>query len=385
MKRICIAPANTDELNTLTPLIDDIREDGFLDLTVLSGTRVWDGGLDFSCRFMEQAPIHLTPSVCISPSLSSGKDHSLSTRYLAYSELLRQIQPDILLVSGISCDTFAAAMAGSLVLDIPVAHIRTGNPPERLFEQTFTYGISKLCNLHFTPSEMDRQRVIDFGEHPDRVYNVGALSVEAFQRQAVLPKEVFCAQMGLDPRDRFMLVNLSPDQALGSRNDALVNSIFEALSDTSLEAYKYIIPKAPDRGIGRLINQKIDAFAPKIPGRVIKPAQMSPMDTKGAIIYCSAMAGNSASAFIEGASAGTPAVNIGTRLKELSHPLSVINCAMEASGILSAVLKALSPEFSRSIQEMTPPFEKRGTAAAIKEMIQAFTRFDIVPKSYYPD
>ncbi len=385
MKRICIAPANTDELNNLAPLIDDIRQDGFLDLTVLSGTRVLDGGLGFSSRFMEPARIPLKPAVCISPSLSSGKDHSLSTRYMAYTDVLKQIQPDLLLVSGISCDAFAAAMAGSLVLDIPVAHIRTGNPPERLSEQTFTYGISKLCNLHFTPSETDRQRVIDFGEHPDRVYNVGALAVEAFQRQAVLPKDVFFAQMGLSPRNRFMLVSLLPDQALGSRNDALMASIFEALSDKSLEAYQYIIPKAPDQGIGRLVNQKIDAFAAKIPGRVIQPARMSPMDRKGAIVYCSAMVGNNASAFIEGASTGTPAVNIGTRLRELAHPLSVINCASKTPEILSAVLEALSPEFSRSIRQMSSPFEKKGTATAIKEMIQAFTRFDIVPKSYYPD
>jgi len=61
---------------------------------------------------------------------------------------------------------------------IPIAHLYGGESTEGAVDESIRHAITKLSYLHFTSTETYRKRVIQLGEHPDRVFNVGAIGIE---------------------------------------------------------------------------------------------------------------------------------------------------------------------------------------------------------------
>jgi UDP-N-acetylglucosamine 2-epimerase (non-hydrolysing)/GDP/UDP-N,N'-diacetylbacillosamine 2-epimerase (hydrolysing) len=266
-------------------------------------------------------------------------------------------------------------------LDIPVAHIQGGQSPFGHWDDAYGYGITKLSSLHFPATESYRQRIIGFGEHPDRVFNVGSLAIEPLLSRPIPEKKRFQEQMHLDRP--FLFVALHPHASLGSENQKLAACLTGALSHKALDQFDFLVLKPEDKGLGRIINQELDAFICQHPDRSREVAHLSPEMVSGAMAHCRAMVGNRSLALVEGATLKTPVVNIGQRLQGREKAAHVVEAPLSSRKIVSAVEKAVSPTFRTTLDTLISPFEKPDTPGRIVTLLKGFTRADTTAKAYY--
>ena len=117
-----------------------------------------------------------------------GITKSMGLAMIGFADALAELRPDLLLVLGDRFETFAAASA-ALIARIPIAHCHGGELTEGAFDDALRHSITKMAHLHFVAAEEYRQRVIQMGEHPDRVFLVGGLGVDAIKRTKLLTRE----------------------------------------------------------------------------------------------------------------------------------------------------------------------------------------------------
>ena len=67
---------------------------------------------------------------------------------------------------------------------------------EGALDDAIRHSISKLSYLHCTSCETYRKRVIQLGEEPDRVYNVGAIGIDNVRKMSLLSKKELAEQLG---------------------------------------------------------------------------------------------------------------------------------------------------------------------------------------------
>jgi GDP/UDP-N,N'-diacetylbacillosamine 2-epimerase (hydrolysing) len=107
-----------------------------------------------------------------------GVTKSIGLGLIGFADAFAELNPDLLLVLGDRYEIFAAASA-ALIARIPIAHIHGGELTEGAFDDAIRHSITKMSCLHFVAADEYRRRVIQLGESPNRVFNVGGLGVDA--------------------------------------------------------------------------------------------------------------------------------------------------------------------------------------------------------------
>lgn len=381
MKKICIITDTLKNDTILFPLMQRLREDDAVTLTVLStGRHKTD---DIALNFVslkdgdlpaeESLEISLIPGAAPTQAAPDREQH-------AYAAALKEIVPEILVLFGSSMTTFSAAVAAFLN-NIPVAHIQGGESDYGVWDDAYGFGITKIANLHFTATETYRRRVIGFGEHPDRVFNVGSLAVQDLLARKIPDKEVVCQSLGMNPADEFIFVSMTPDRSIGSRNSALMQSVSDALENPKYNAFKLVCEDPGPRGFGRIMKRGLDRLSSRYPGRVcfLSDETLFP----GVMAHCRAIVGNTDHCVVEGATLRTPAVIVGDRLKDRENPGHMVPAGMDPAAVSTALDRALCPTFKLGLLFLTSPFEKEDTPGRIKEVLRAYTLCDTRAKTHF--
>ena len=382
MKKICIITDSLKSYSLLTPLMTALKADDAVSLTVFSTDRYKsdDIELNFSCVEDQGLASDESLEISINPASTCIREQSADHEQRAYAAALREIDPEIVVLFGNSISTFSAAVAAFLN-NIPVAHIQGGESDYGVPDDAYGFGITKIANLHFTATETYRQRVMGFGEHPDRVFNVGSLAVENLLSRDVPDKESFCLSMGMKPADEFIFISMVPDRSIGSKNAALMQSLTDALGNPKYDALKLIVENPGPKGFGQIMRRQMDRLIAHYPGRVVFIEDEDLI--LAAMTHCRAMAGNTSRCVVDAATLRTPVVNVGRRLKDRENPGHMIPAAMVTDFISNALDKALCPSFKIKLMFMDSPFEQPGTPEMIKAVLQAYTAADIAAKTHY--
>ncbi|MCG8635112.1 MAG: UDP-N-acetylglucosamine 2-epimerase [Desulfobacterales bacterium] len=382
MNKICIITDSLKNNGYLTPLITMLKADEAVSLTVLSTDRYKsdDIELNFTCVEDQGPAADESLEIFVNPGGAHKREKSADEEQRAYAAAFNAIDPEIVVLFGNSISTFSAAVAAFLN-NIPVAHIQGGESDYGVPDDAYGFGITKIANLHFTATETYRKRATEFGEHPDRVFNVGALAAYNLLSREIPDKEAFCMSMGMDPADEFIFISMVPDRSIGSRNAALMQSLTDALANPKYDAFKLVVENPGESGFGQIMKRQLDRLVAQYPGRVIfiKDEDQIP----AAMTHCRAVAGNSDRCVVDAATLRTPVVSVGQRLKDRENPGHMIPAAMVADFISHALDKALCPSFKIKLMFMDSPFEQPGTPDAIKAVLQAYTPADIAAKTQY--
>jgi UDP-hydrolysing UDP-N-acetyl-D-glucosamine 2-epimerase len=386
MKKICIITDSMKSYSSLTPLITELQADDSVSLTILSTDQYKTDDIELNFTCVEEQGFSADESLRIDESLeiiiNPGGRQKLSAdeEQRAYAAALNTINPEVVVLFGNSISTFSAAVAAFLN-NIPVAHIQGGESDYGVPDDAYGFGITKIANLHFTASETYRHRVMGFGEHPDRVFNVGSLAVQNLLSHDLPDKEAFCLSMGMKPADEFIFISMVPDRSIGSRNAALMQSLADALENPKYDAFKLLVENPGSTGFGQIMKRQLDRLIDRYPGRIVFIEDEDRI--LGAMTHCRAMAGNSDRCVVDAATLRTPVVNIGRRLKDRENPGHMISVAMVADFISHALDKALCPSFKIKLMLLDSPFEQPGTPEMIKAVLQAYTPADIAAKTHY--
>lgn len=382
MKKICFFTGTRAEYGLLKPLMDEVVKDDSLRLQLLvTGMHLSpEFGLTYKLIENDGFIIDEKVEMLLSSDTATGISKSMGMGLIGFADALTRLAPDSAVILGDRFEAMAMACA-CINARIPIAHIHGGETTIGAVDEAFRHSITKMSHLHFTSTEEYRTRVIQLGEHPDRVFDVGAIGLENICNLPLLSKEEVAQDIGFELDAPYFLVTFHPVTLEQATAEKQFRNLLSALDNQ--DDAKIIFTKANADTDGRIINQMINNYVSDNPEKAIAFTSMGQLRYLSAMKYAGAVVGNSSSGIIEAPSFKVPTVNIGDRQKGRVRAKSVICCEPEKKQISSALQNALSKDFVDSIQEMKNPYEKPGTARSILNVLKEADLQNIIKKKFY--
>jgi len=299
---------------------------------------------------------------------------------ISFADAFKDLKPDLLLVLGDRFEIFVAVTA-AMVAKIPVAHLHGGEITEGAFDEYIRHSITKMSHLHFTATEEYRRRIIQLGEQPERVFNVGAIGIDNISRLKLLSKEDFEKTIQFKLGKKNLLVTFHPvtlENATSKEQFQYLLNVLDKLEETNI-----IFTKANADTDGRVINKMIDKYVDNHTQSAIGFTSMGQLKYLSAMQYMSGVVGNSSSGLLEAPSFKIGTINIGDRQKGRIKANSVIDCLPTEAGIAEAIQKLYSVEFNESIRQTINPFGSGGVAEKVLKIIESEIKDITLKKQFY--
>lgn len=381
-RKICVVTGTRAEYGLLAGLMREIESDLDLDLQVIATCMHLSPEFGLTYRQIEEDGFVINEKIdnLLPDDTPAGVAKSMGFACIGLADAYRELAPDIVVLLGDRFETLSAACTAT-VGKIPVAHIHGGEISEGAMDDSFRHAITKMSHLHFTATEEYHRRVIQLGEHPERVWNVGALGVENISVLQLLNRSELEEALGFSLGERCAMVTFHPVTL--EKNTAAVQfqNLLDALDEIS--DMRVIFTYANADTEGRIINAMIEDYVSRPGGRAAAFQSMGQVRYLSALQHVSVVVGNSSSGIIEAPSFKVPTVNIGDRQKGRVRAESVIDCQPAKDAIVQAIKRGASLVSEESIKGMRNPYEKDNTAENIKEVIKKFDLRDILKKEFF--
>lgn len=367
MRRIALITTSRAEYGIQSRLIRMLQDDCDIDFKlVVSGSHLSEKH-GMTWRHIEADGVAIAEKVDIGIDSTNSVSHIMALALVKFSDVLAGMKPDLVVLLGDRYEMLSAALACT-INNIPIAHIHGGETTMGAVDEVFRHSITKASYLHFTSCEEYRRRVIQLGEHPSRVFNVGSLGVENCRKFKLMTKHELEDSLGFKLGHRNVVVTFHP---VTFERGAAVRQVDELLAalDEIREA-EIVITHPNADAEGDAIAERFKDFAERR-RNVHFFASLGACRYLSLVRHCDAVIGNSSSGIIEVPSFGVPTVNIGDRQKGRIMAESVLCCEPLRDKIHAAIEKAFSPTFVAKIIDAKNPYDKRGTAAAILRQLKS--------------
>jgi len=382
-KKICITTGSRADFGLFRPLLIKIRsaQDFKLQLLVTGAHLSKKFGSTYKEIEREGHEITKKVDIQITSDTEKGICRSIGLGIIGFAKALDELKPDVLVLLGDRFETLACAIAAH-VLKIPIAHIHGGERTEGVIDDAFRHAITKMSFLHFTSAEEYRQRVIQLGESPDRVFNVGALGVDNIKTYKLLNKDVLGKKIGFNFAKRNILVTFHPvtleRHSAKSQFKELLGAI-DGFRDIGV-----IFTKPNVDTDNSVIRDLIDVYVKKNSPRAVCFENMGTLKYLSALQAVAAVVGNSSSGIIEAPSFGIPTINIGDRQQGRLMAKSVINCEPQTKQIRNAIKKAFSPRFAQFCKTVSNPYGAGKAAEKIYRVVRGtINNLSNLKKTFY--
>ena len=384
MRKICVITGTRAEFGLLSGLMRLIQQSENTTLQVVATNMHLSERYGNTYREIEEAGFTIDYKV---PMLDeSGADDSTATlkamsrALVGFAEAYDILQPDLIVVLGDRFEILCAVEA-ALIKQIPVAHLHGGELTYGAYDDAIRHSITKMSHLHFTSTEEYRSRVIQLGEQPGRVFNVGALGVENIKRVPLMRKEDVERDLQFEVGDNTLLITYHPVTLSDSNPLDDIQALFYALDEHPELRVIFTMPNS-DNG-GQVIAEAIEQYALQHADRVRAYKSLGMRRYLSVMKYCAAVVGNSSSGIVEAPSFHIPTLNIGSRQDGRLAAKSVYNCSTDKESISAALEHILTPEFRAIASKAQNPYAKEGTAQAIFEVISTYPLEGIIKKEFY--
>ena len=184
----------------------------------------------------------------LSSDTANATAKSVGLGFIGFGDAYEDLLPDMIVVLGDRYEIISA-VATALFYKIPVAHIHGGEITEGAYDDCIRHSITKMAHLHFTSTEAYRQRVIQLGEDPKRVFNVGAPGVENIKHIPLMSKDELETSLdGFSFGDKSLLVTYHPVTLENSTAAEQVRNLLEALCEFPEYKVIFTLPNSDTNG-----------------------------------------------------------------------------------------------------------------------------------------
>ena len=315
----------------------------------------------------------------LSSDTPSGIAKSMGLGMIGFADALQALRPDLLLVLGDRFEILSAVSA-ALIARVPVAHLHGGEITEGAFDDAIRHSITKMSHLHFVAAEAYRDRVVQLGESPDRVFVVGGLGIDGIKRLDLMDRAALEQRLEFRLGKRNLLVTFHPATLDSASPANQMRELLAALHEMKDTHIVFTMPNADTAG--RSLFGIVDEFVASHPNARAYTS-LGQLGYLSCMREVDAVVGNSSSGLLEAPSFRKPTVNIGDRQSGRLKAASVIDCAPERGAIGAALGEALSPEFARSIRDVKNPYGDGGASDRIVEIVRATPLQNAWRKSFY--
>lgn len=381
MKKICVITGTRAEYGLLYWLMKGIEDDKELELQVIvTGMHL---SPEFGLTYNEVEKdffINKKIEMLLSSDSSVGVSKSMGLAQISFAEAYDELKPDMVVVLGDRYEIFSAVSA-AMIARIPIAHLHGGETTEGAFDESIRHSITKMSHLHFTATNEYRNRVIQLGEQPQYVFNVGGMGIENIKRLPLLNKEDFEKSIGFSLAEKNILVTFHPV----TLENATANQQFQVLLDAidELSNTHIIFTKANSDTNGRIINSMIDDYVLANPQKSVAFTSLGQLRYLSALQYVDAVVGNSSSGLAEAPSFKIGTINIGDRQKGRIKARSVIDCLPEKQSIITAFYKLYSEDYQEKLKAVENPYGDGLASKKIIEKIKTLATDQILKKTFF--
>ena len=382
MRKICVITGSRAEYGLLSGLMAKIQFDRDLQLQIIATNMHLSPEFGLTYKEIETDGFRIDKKVemLLSSDTANGTAKSVGLATIGFADAFEDLSPDLILVLGDRFEILAAVSA-ALFYKIPVAHIHGGEITEGAYDDNIRHAITKMSHLHFTSAEPYRRRVVQLGESPDRVFNVGALGVENIKHVPLLSKEELEKSLNFQLGDKSLLVTFHPVTLENSTAEQQCMNLLESLE--SFPDYRIIFTFPNSDTDGRIIIDLIKRFVERHRSESVAFVSLGKVRYLSTLQYVSAVVGNSSSGIIEVPSFGIPTLNIGDRQKGRISSRSVVHCGTSKEDIWLGIQTVLSDPVVRIAKQKRNPYDKEGTADAICTILKTVSLDGLTSKSFY--
>ncbi|GAB6189625.1 UDP-N-acetylglucosamine 2-epimerase [Marinitoga arctica] len=371
MNKICIFTGTRAEYGLLYPLMRKIKEENEFELQIIvSGMHLSpEFGLTYKDIEKDGFEINEKVEILLSSDDAIGINKSIGLGLISFSDALKRLDPDVLIVLGDRFEALSIAIT-AYIMNIPIVHLHGGERTEGALDEGIRHSITKLSYLHFTSTEEYRKRVIQLGESPERVFNVGAIGLDNIRKLKLLKKEELEKELGFKFGMKNILFTYHPVTLNKDKLDVELKEIFKALEDLINGDYSIIITKSNADEGGRKINRYIDEFSLKYPNKILAVTNLGTLKYLSTMQYVDIVMGNSSSGLIEAPSFKIPTINIGERQQGRVKGNSII----DAKPIKKELLKAVQIAESIDRKSIMNPYDQYGATQKIYDIMREYIK-----------
>lgn len=381
-KKVCVVTGTRAEYGLLYWTMKKIKQakDFELQLCVTGMHLAPEFGLTYKQIEKDGFYINEKVEILLSSDTSIGVSKSIGLGIIGFAEVFQRLKPDIILILGDRFEIFSAASA-AMVCKIPIAHCHGGEATEGLIDESIRHSVSKMSHLHFTSTEEYRNRVIQLGEQPDRVFNVGALGIENIKRLALMNRSDTETALNFKLTKKTILVTFHPVTLENATSENQFSELLEAID--TLEETNIIFTKPNADTDGRVIITLIDQYVKANSEKSIAFVSLGQLRYISLLQYVDMVVGNSSSGLIEVPCFKIPTINIGDRQRGRLKASSVIDCAPTKSSILEAFKLANSESFKKSLSDVKNLYGEGRSSNKILSILRQIDMKGILKKKFY--
>jgi UDP-hydrolysing UDP-N-acetyl-D-glucosamine 2-epimerase len=381
-RRICVVTGTRAEYGLMRGLLAGIRDDGAFELQLVVTGMHLSHEFGFTAREIEAdgIPIAERVEILLSSDSAVGVSKAMGLGMIGFADAFARLKPDLVIVLGDRFEILAAA-AAALVAGIPIAHVHGGETTEGAFDEAIRHSVTKMSHLHFVAAAPYRDRVIQLGEAPERVFLVGGLGIDAIKALPLLDRAALEAELDFKLGARNLLITFHPPTLEPGEAAAQMQALFDALDTLDPSTHLIFTMPNADAG-GRELSTMVDRFVAARP-------HARAFTSLGQFRYLSCMrhmdgvVGNSSSGVIEAPSFGIGTINIGDRQRGRLRAASVIDCAAQQDTIEAALKRLFSDDFRTGLGGVDNPYGNGGAAAAILDVLRRHPVEGLLKKSFY--
>lgn len=368
MRKVCVITATRAEYGLLKPLIQLINESNQLQLQIIvTGAHLSpEFGLTYKNIENDGFVIDEKVEILLSSDTPSSIVKTMGMAMIGISDALLRLNPDLIVILGDRYEMLAIASAAT-IFKIPIAHLHGGEITEGAYDDAIRHAISKMSHLHFASTEEYKNRVIQMGENPKNVFNVGAIGLDNVRDLKFLSKEELEVDLDIKFKKYNYQVTFHPETLGDFTSTEQFQNLLNVIEKQ--EDSFFVFTKANADTDGRIINQMIDDFVIKNPNIAKSFSSLGTLRFLSVVKVCDAIVGNSSSGILEAPSLNTVTINIGDRQKGRKQALSVINTNNSQEEIFLAFAKVKKLVAENIFSEIENPYDQGGASKEILKKI----------------
>ena len=381
MKKICIVTGSRAEYGLLRWVIEGIRQSSQLELQLIATGMHLSPEFGMTVEAIEEDGFKIDRKVemLLSSDTAVGVTKSMGLGMIGFADALAELKPDLMLVLGDRYEIFALT-ASAMIARVPIAHLHGGEATEGLIDEPIRHSITKMSHLHFVAAEEYRRRVIQLGEQPEHVFNVGGLGIDNILRLNLLTRDELEQTLNFKLEKRNLLITFHPVTLEQNTSAQQMDELLKALAELKDTGLIFTMPNADTEG--RVLFEKIKEFCAEHP-QARAYTSLGQLRYLSCIQHVDGVVGNSSSGLTEVPSFKKGTINIGDRQRGRIKAESVIECEPNRGQIRLAIQRLFSEEFIHVAKQVVNPYGTGGVAEKIIAVLEDCRLDGILKKSFF--
>ena len=381
-RKICIVTSTRADWGLLSKVAKALSERSDVTLQIVATNMHLSEKYGSTWHEIERDGLHIDRMVPMAVDNDSAVDTvvAMSQCMDGMARTLSDLNPDLLLILGDRYEMLAVAST-ALILRIPIAHIAGGAVSRGAYDESIRHSITKMSHIHLTETEEYRRRVIQLGENPEHVHNVGAMGVYNIRHLQYLTRQELEDDLGTSIPEGALLCTFHPATLETIAPRVQCENLLAALDRHPDNKVIFTYPNNDTNGA--IIIELINAYADLHPHRVAVFPSLGMRRYLSALHCVAAVIGNSSSGIVEVPSMGIPTLNIGIRQDGRLAAESVTNCGVTVEEIDRGLTTVLSPENRIRCRSVKNPYEQPDTLQRIVDVVCNTPLDNIIIKPFH--